>query len=149
MSRRLKIGVGSAVIVGALGYLIAGGIGGNLVYYVTPAELLAKGDAALGAPVRLSGRVVPGSVRWDAEAVRLRFRLAEEGTEIPVESEGAPPQMFQDGTRVIVEGELEDGGLFRAHTLMVKHSNEYEPPRDGEPPPEVRYRDLVDGEPGQ
>ncbi len=149
MARRWKLLGGGAVIAGALTYLVAGGIGDNLVYFVTPDELLAKGEAAYGAPVRLAGRVEPGSVKWDAEAVRLRFGLGEGGIVVPVESRGAPPQMFQEGIHVIVEGSLERGGLFRAHNLMVKHSNEYEPPAEGEPPPEVRYRQLMEtGRPG-
>lgn len=143
MARRWKYLAGGAAIVAALVYLVAGGIGENLVYFVTPDELLAEGEAAYGSPVRLAGRVVPGSVEWDARAVRLRFRLAEADTEVPVESRGAPPQMFQEGIHVIVEGSLERDGLFRAHNLMVKHSNEYEPPREGEVPPDVRYRELM------
>lgn len=149
MARRWKLLAGGAAIVGALTYLVAGGIGENLVYFVTPDELLARGDAAYGAPVRLAGRVVPGSVEWDARAVELRFRLVDAGTEIPVESRGAPPQMFQEGIHVVMEGSLERDGHFRAHSLMVKHSNEYEPPGEGEAPPEVRYRSLMEaGGPG-
>ena len=147
MAERWKFLAGGAVIAAALTYLVAGGIGDNLVYFVTPQELLARGDAAYEAPVRLAGRVVPGSVEWNAEEIDLRFSLTEEGTTVPVRSKGAPPQMFQDGIHVIVEGSLGRDGLFQAHNVMVKHSNEYEPPAEGEPPPEVRYQELM-GHPG-
>lgn len=143
MHKRWRILAGGAVVVGVLGYLVAGGIGQNIVYFLTPKELLARGEAAYGSPVRLEGKVVPGSVKWNADSLRLRFRVTEDGVTIPVESQGAPPQMFQDGIHVVLEGSLDRAGLFRAHDLMIKHSNEYQPPRQGEPPPEVRYHELL------
>ncbi len=134
--------VGGAVIGGALFYLLLGGIGDNLVYFLSPSELLAKGDAAVGTPIRLMGTVVPGSVEWNAEDLELRFRITDGTTTLKVESQGSPPQMFQDGIDVIVEGALGEDGLFSAHTVMVKHSNEYAPPEEGEGAPD-RYRSLL------
>ena len=119
--------VGTAVVMGALGYLVLGGIGENLVYFVTPTELLAREDPAFGQPLRLSGSVAAGSVDWDAESLSLTFRLEDSERSVPVNSKGAPPHMFQDGIQVIVEGHLERSGVFQANNLMVKHSNEYGP----------------------
>jgi len=143
MRSRWKLVAGGAVVVAVLTWLVGGGIGDNLVYFLTPRELLARGERAYGSSVRLEGRVESGSVKWNADSLRLRFRITQDGVAIPVESEGAPPQMFQDGIHVVVEGTLDRAGLFRAHELMVKHSNEYQPPREGDPPPEVRYHQLL------
>ena len=140
---RLGAWVGIVVIVAGLGYLFYGGIGNNLVYFLTPTELIGKGEAAIGAPVRLGGMVVTGSVAWNAEALDLRFRVTDGQQEVAVHSKGAPPQMFRDGQGVVVEGRLSEGGkLFEATSLMVKHSNEYKAPHDGEKPSET-YRSLV------
>lgn len=144
MGRRWTGLLGGGVIAGTLVYLVAGGIGDNLVYFLTPSELLAKGEAAYGASLRLSGTVVPGSVEWNPDELELRFRLTDGTSTVPVESSGAPPQMFQDGIQVVVEGSLGRDGLFRAHNVMVKHSNEYAPPEEGEKAP-VRYRSLLEG----
>lgn len=127
MSGRLKMGVGTLVVASALAYLLGSGIGDSLVYFLTPSELLAKGQAAVDMPYRLSGRVVPGSVRWNAEALDLRFRITDDTTTLEVKSTGTPPQMFHAGIDVVLEGSLSTDGVFRAHTLMVKHSNEYGP----------------------
>lgn len=144
MTRRKKkllaalVGIG---IVGvALGYLLLGGIGKNLVYFLTPSELLAR-ESAVGAGVRLGGMVQPGSVRWDAETTELRFRLTDGDSTIEVLSHGAPPQMFTEGIGVVVEGALTPSGVFESHNLMVKHSNEYRPPAAGQHPAEY-YREL-------
>ena len=139
--RRLGLVAAGVAIVGAFGYLAWGGIGDNLVYFLTPSELLARGSGGYGEAVRLGGEVKPGSVRWDAAALDLRFRLTDGTREVEVHSKGAPPQMFRDGMGVVVEGTYERGGVFRSTNLMVKHSNEYRAPPAGHKP-EYLYKEL-------
>ncbi len=145
MSANRKRGalIGAAVVVLAVfAYLIYGGIGKNLVYFLTPAELLAKGPDAVGQAVRLGGQVVPGSVTWDAQRLDLRFKVTDGMKTLDVHSTGAPPQMFRPGIGVLVEGKYARNGVFEATTLMVKHSNEYHPPAAGHKPQEV-YKTLI------
>ncbi|HZD04222.1 MAG TPA: cytochrome c maturation protein CcmE [Longimicrobiales bacterium] len=139
MSRKLGTVLGAGVVGAALVYLLATGIGDNLVYFLTPSELMAKGPEAYDVPFRLSGRVVPGSVSWNAETLELHFRVEDHSTALDVESTGTPPEMFHDGIDVVLEGSLSPDRVFRAHTLMVKHSNEYAPPEDH---PADRFPDL-------
>lgn len=120
------------VIVGAFGYLMYGGVEENLVYFLTPSELIAKGEKVIDRPVRLGGQVVPGSVEWNADSLNLRFRVTDGTKEVAVQSSGAPPQMFRAGIGVVVEGKYHKAGVFESHSLMVKHSNEYRPPKTGE-----------------
>jgi cytochrome c-type biogenesis protein CcmE len=133
-----------AALVGAFAYLLYGGIGENLVYFLSPKELLAMGTAAYDKPVRLGGQVVPGSVQWNADRLELRFRVTDGAEQVGVRSKGAPPQMFRDGIGVVVEGRYRRGGEFESHNLMVKHSNEYRAPKPGEAPHDL-YKTLVRG----
>ena len=144
MKRDKKIGllVGLVILLGGFGYLMYGGIGNNLVYFLTPSELQAKGTSAVGAPVRLGGMVVPGSVTWNAAAIDLRFRMTDGKNVVEVHANKAPPQMFREGMGVVVEGRLGKGGVFDASSLLVKHSNEYRPPAKGHKPEEM-YRSLL------
>jgi len=139
------LGVGALLI--GFGYLLYGGIGDNLVYYLTPSELEARGDAAYETSVRLGGVVIPESVRWDADALDLRFRVGDGTSELEVHSTGAPPQMFRDGIEVLVEGRLASSGVFESTSLMVKHSNEYRAPEEGQRPQDL-YKDLLQTEDG-
>lgn len=141
MKRAWVLG-GATVILGVFAWLLFGGLEKNVVFFLTPRELLAKGTAGVGVPVRLGGQVKPGSVKWDAQALDLRFTVTDGGGEIPVRSTGAPPQMFRDGMGVIVEGRVGSGGVFEASNLMVKHSNEYRAPKPGEEAHE-KYRTLI------
>jgi cytochrome c-type biogenesis protein CcmE len=143
--RKLSLVAAAVIVLSGFAYLLQGGISSNLVYFLTPGEVLAKG--AVGDPIRLGGQVVPGSVSWDAERLDLRFRLQDEegGKSIEVHATKAPPQMFVEGIGVIVEGRLTASGVFESDNLMVKHSNEYRPPAEGEHPADLYKTLIVEG----
>jgi cytochrome c-type biogenesis protein CcmE len=144
---RGKKAIGGAValivVLSGFGYLMYGNIGENLVYFHTPGELLALGPEAYDRPYRLGGQVVPGTVKWNADALDLRFTLQDEDGVIEVQSRKAPPAMFREGQGVIVEGKLNRAGVFESSNLMVKHSNEYRPPEGHMETPDEKYRDLI------
>lgn len=135
-------GVGAVAVIGAVALLLAGGLKENVVYFLTPTELVAQGTSALDRPLRLGGQVKPGSVNWDAEDLDLRFVVQDSVSEVHVASTGAPPAMFRDGIGVVVEGSMRPDGTFESTNLMVKHSNEYRPPH-GDSVPEAMYESLI------
>jgi cytochrome c-type biogenesis protein CcmE len=93
---RLGLIIAAVVILAGFAYLVTGGISSNLVFFLTPGELLAKGTDAYDTPIRLGGQVAPNSVKWDAEALDLRFTLQDaEGKQVEVHARKAPPQMFR------------------------------------------------------
>ena len=141
MKRKWIIG-GAIVIVAVFAWLLFGGLQKNVVFFLTPQELLAKGTDGVDVPVRLGGQVKPGSVKWNAQTLDLRFIVTDGVREVPVHSTGAPPQMFRDGMGVVVEGRFGSSGVFDATGLMVKHSNEYRPPKPGESAHE-KYKTLI------
>mgnify|MGYP003297305659 CR=1 FL=1 len=128
--------------VAVFGWLLFGGLEKNVVFFLTPQEVLATGTDVVGVPVRLGGQVKPGSVKWDAQALDLRFTVTDGAREMQVHSTGAPPQMFRDGMGVVVEGRVGTSGVFEATNLMVKHSNEYRAPKPGEEAHE-KYKTLI------
>jgi cytochrome c-type biogenesis protein CcmE len=140
--RRAALAVGVVVVVGAFAFLLWGGLDRNVVFFFTPQELLARGDGAYDVPVRLGGQVAPGSVKWDATRLDLRFEVVDGQQKVFVHSRGAPPQMFRDGIGVVVEGRYHRTGVFESTSLMVKHSNEYHPPKEGERPRDM-YKSLL------
>jgi cytochrome c-type biogenesis protein CcmE len=135
--RTTLLAVGALLVAGAaLGVISFGGIGKNLVYYWTPAEMLAAGNKAYGATIRLGGIVQKGSVAWDAGHTELSFRVANDTTptaqSVLVKVRETPPQMFREGIGVVVEGTFDKSQVFTSNRLMVNHSNEYRPPKPGE-----------------
>jgi cytochrome c-type biogenesis protein CcmE len=133
---------GAVIIVAVFAWLMFGGLQKNVVFFLTPKELLAKGPDGIGVPVRLGGQVKPGSTKWDAKTLDLRFIVTDGVREMPVKSTGAPPQMFRDGMGVVVEGRAGNDGVFQATNLMVKHSNEYRAPKPGQDA-SAMYKTLI------
>ena len=133
---------GAMIIVAVFAWMLFGGLEKNVVFFLTPKELLAKGPDGVGVPVRLGGQVKPGSMSWDPKSLDLQFTVTDGEKEIPVHSTGAPPQMFRDGMGVVVEGRVSQAGVFQATNLMVKHSNAYRAPKPGEEAHE-KYKTLI------
>ena len=122
------------VVVAVVGYLAFSSVGNALVYYLTPTELLARGDAAVGETVRLGGQVAVGSV--SGPATDLRFVLTDGDSSIPVHSTVAPTRSFREGSGAVVEGSLGPDGTFEATQVIVKHDENYEVPASGTQPSE-------------
>ncbi|MBA2631734.1 MAG: cytochrome c maturation protein CcmE [Chloroflexi bacterium] len=120
------------VVLAVIGYLAFSSVGNALVYYLTPTELLARGDAAVGETVRLGGQVAIGSV--SGPATDLAFVLTDGDASIPVHSTVAPTRSFREGSGAVVEGALGSDGVFEATQVIVKHDENYEAPAPGDVP---------------
>jgi len=129
-----KIWIAVLLLLAAAGltFLIVSGVEKNLVYYLTPSELLAKGEDGVGANVRLGGMVQAGSYNLQHETNTLTFSVTDNTATIAVRASAIPPEMFREGIGVIVEGILQEDGVFTTERLMVRHSNEYKAPGEGE-----------------
>ncbi len=141
----------AALVVAAagLGFVAFGNLGENLVYYWTPGEMLAQGDKAYGASIRLGGIVEKGSIHWDEGHTTLLFRvrdsLKDDAKSVEVVSREIPPQMFREGIGVVVEGTFDPSQKFASTRLMVNHSNEYRAPKSGEGPEKDNWKQTVSG----
>lgn len=141
MRRRpaFRVGAGALLILGVIGFLIYQGLSKNLVYYITPSELLRKGPSANGGDFRLGGVVQRGSVRYTMRTQMLRFVLTDLKRSVPVVTRGQPPQMFAPRVGVVIEGTY-NRGTFDATNLMIKHGNQYVASRKpGQPPAPDNY----------
>lgn len=136
--------IGLLIIGAAFAWLIYGGLNKNVVFFLTPTELLAKGTESYEKPVRLGGQVKPGTMKWDDQTLDLHFTVTDGAGDVAVHSKGAPPQMFRDGMGVVVEGRYGRDNIFQSSNLMVKHSNEYRAPKAGEKPQQM-YKSLMKG----
>lgn len=143
MTKKIKLLLGAIIVVAVLGYLIVGGLQEGAVYYITPTELKEKGQAATGRAFRLGGVVVPGSLRWDPQSLKLNFLLTDGKEQVPIEHTGSPPDLFKEGAGAIVEGKCVNGDLFQASTILAKHSEEYRPPEKGQDPAKHIHRTLI------
>lgn len=133
-SSRAKFLVGGLVILVAVGYLIVSSFGSSAQYFLTVAELRAKGAEIIGDDVRISGVVDGDSIVYDAQSLRLEFNIVDSLDDVSnglhVVYVGPKPDLMQHEAQAIVEGMWQDDGVFYAHnradSLLLKCPTRYE-----------------------
>ena len=128
-TKRFAIGAIGVVFVAVAAF---GGLGDNLVYYWDASQLRENQATAVGATIRLGGQVKPGTIDLDEDANILRFEVTDGKAAVPVQAKGLPPAMFRESIGVIVEGTLQENGIFVSDRLLVSHDNEYRAPKEGD-----------------
>jgi cytochrome c-type biogenesis protein CcmE len=126
-SHNLKFVVGGLVIVAAIAFLIAMSINSTQVYYFTVTEAKAQLRNGSREVVRVNGVVDFATVKWDAQKLDLYFDMVEGKNRIPILYHGVMPDTFNQSESVVVEGTLNNKGVFDAKTLLVKCPSRYEP----------------------
>ena len=131
---RLLLVAATGVLAVLLGVLVFGNLNGNLVYYLTPGEVLAQQAAgAEGRRVQVGGFVRPDSVAQTPDGMTFEISdgTAPDSPSITVLHAGAPAQLFQAGIGVVLEGRWEDRRLV-SDTMIVKHDANYRAPAEGD-----------------
>src|SRR5918994_6131443 len=131
MQRRKRFVIGGLVIVGALFYIMYGGMQQAMVYFKLPSELKADDGNTRDKFLRMGGMVVKGSLRTDLKNLAYHFELSDGSASIPVFFKGIPPDLFSEGKGAVVEGRMGADAVFQATTIMAKHAEEYSPHADG------------------
>ncbi len=134
MSKSKRFLIGGVIILGALAYMIYGGMQEALVYFKMPSELRAEEKSLQGKFVRMGGMVVKGSLEKDLQNLTYKFQLTDGTTAFPVFFKGVPPDLFVEGKGAVVEGRVGDDGVFQATMIMAKHAEDYSPHADGKSP---------------
>ena len=108
-------------LIVALGAAVA--LAGVLVYssFTASTEASKPSEVQPGQTVKLTGKVVDGSIDRKDDGLSFRIRDRDGSESVPVDYTGAVPDPFREGREVIVEGELR-GGIFVAErdSLVTK-----------------------------
>jgi cytochrome c-type biogenesis protein CcmE len=120
---RLVVALGAAVLLaGALVYTSFGSSTGTR----------SPSDVVEGSRTKVTGKVVPGSIRREGRELRFQVRDRDGTKSIPVVYSGVVPDPFRDGREVIVEGELRDGTFVgERDTLVTKCPSKFKNKQDG------------------
>lgn len=120
-----RILIGCCVVVGALGYLAAAAMRSNWVYY-QDVDSYAQSSTPVGTRARLYGKVSTADADIRPAELCAKFRLQGKTKSIDVLVHGPVPESLIDGAEVVVEGSLDQGGVFQADTLLTKCASKYE-----------------------
>jgi cytochrome c-type biogenesis protein CcmE len=126
---KVKLALIAVVFLGVVGYLIYSGLEETTVYYHTVGEVLA-GQVHTGSQgMRVTGTVVPGSVKRASDELAMNFQIADQVDQPPlaVHYQGVIPDNFKEGMAVVVEGDLKsDRREFEASNILLKCPSKYE-----------------------
>ena len=148
---RTKFIIGGLLILAAVAYLIVTATQANAEYFMTIDELKAKGTAATGQNLRISGAVIGDTIQYDAQNLQLTFEVANvpgdnkvvdaEGglaavlhaavidpnrSRIKVVYSGPKPDLLKNEAQAIMTGHLGTDGVFHADELLLKCPTKYQ-----------------------
>ena len=122
--RRLSI-VFLILLSSAMGsFLIIKALDSNLDFFFTPSEIY-ENSIPENKRIKVGGMVLEGSVI--REKTNILFEITDYKESILVEFDGIVPDLFKEGSGVVVLGYLE-GDMLLAEEVLAKHDENYMPP---------------------
>ena len=126
--KRLTLIIGALAALGVAAGLMLFALRDNIVFFYTPSELAQK-QVAPNARLRIGGLVKEGSVVKSGKDVA--FAVTDRTKDLDVTYTGLLPDLFREGQGVIVDGQLQTDGRFKADSVLAKHDERYMPPELG------------------
>ena len=122
--RRLSI-VFLILLSSAMGsFLIIKALDSNLDFFFTPSEI-NENNIPENKRIKVGGMVLEGSVV--RKKTNILFEITDYKESILVEFNGIVPDLFKEGSGVVVLGYLE-GDMLLAEEVLAKHDENYMPP---------------------
>ena len=115
------------IIVGLASFLILKSFQDNLLYYLTPSEVVA-GKAPEDREFRVGGLVVVGSFYREEGSLTSEFTLTDGAATVSVNYKGILPDLFREGQGIIARGMFNNTRVFVASEVLAKHDENYMPP---------------------
>ncbi len=143
MTTGRKLGIGAVVVVGITASMAYLGGSASWQYYLTADECAAKAGSLIGTRLRVSGKIVPGTLRVAADRREAVFSLTTAEARLPVACAGLLPDNLAEDMEVVVEGRLEHPGLLRGSKVLTRCSSKYE--SKGAPPSSERTASREQG----
>ena len=109
----LSSGLGSFLIIKALD--------SNLDFFFTPSEIF-KEELPNNKRIKVGGMVLEDSV--SRNGTNIIFKITDYKESIEVQFDGIVPDLFKEGSGVVVLGYLEDKTL-KAEKVLAKHDENY------------------------
>ena len=96
----------------------------NLDFFYTPSEMLLE-EIHQNKRIKVGGMVLENSVVRDK--TKIFFTVTDYQGSVNVEFDGIVPDLFKEGSGVVVLGYLNDKTIF-AEEVLAKHDENYMPP---------------------
>ena len=125
MTIKTKLLIAGTLLIGAVSFLAFAGMKSGWVYFLEVDKYLAD-QSYKPQRVRLHGKVDTNDFSASAGSLSAKFNLLGKSDKLAIAYHGQIPDMFQAGREVVVEGKLDQAGVFQADVLMTKCASKYE-----------------------
>ena len=110
------------LIVIAIGFVLFQGLNSAALYYRNADEAVRDKSSLGTRRFRVQGVVQT----FDKTARPVEFDITFNNVAVHVQHQGDPPDLFQAGLPVVLEGHWSaDGSFFASDRILVKHTEEY------------------------
>lgn len=121
---RAKFIVAGLLVTACLTYLVFAGVQSGWVYYVQ-VDAFNQDPKYHDQRVRLCGNVSEENVNVQPAQLFASFTMLGQETKVDVVYKGVVPDLFKPGVEVVVEGKLNEQGVFDATVLLTKCASKY------------------------
>ena len=125
MTTRMRLVIGSVIILSATAYTAWLGASSSWQYYVTVDECVRNASTLLHTPVRVSGTIAANSLRVGSEREDTVFVLRGERCSMHVRCPGRMPDNLTEDRQVVVEGRLYDSGQLIGDRVLTRCASKY------------------------
>ncbi len=122
---RMKLTGAALAIAIAVSFLAWAGIRDGWVYFLQ-VDQFVQDDSYHDQRVRLHGTVSNDNFLIDRGLLTAEFDLLGQTQQQRISYGGVVPDLFKRDQDVVVEGRLDEAGIFQADTLMTKCASKYE-----------------------
>jgi len=113
------------LIICAVAFVAVKALSDATLFFYNADEAVAKQPDLGTDRFRLQGTVESGTIVETADTVD--FRVQYNGVEVAVSHRGDPPELFEAGTPVVLEGHWNQSGtVFQSDRMLIKHDSTYE-----------------------
>ena len=125
MTAAHKLCLGGLVLTMSITCLAYLGASSSWQFYLTVDELMVQAPTLHDCRVRLSGKVRLDSLRITSDRTSASFVLQGSESQIQVNCCGTLPDNLSEGMDVVVEGHVENSGLFKGDQVLTRCASKY------------------------
>ena len=118
-----------AILIGSLlaTWLVVSALSQNMNLFYSPTDIKAA-EVDEMTLIRAGGMVKQNSIIKDTGSLNVTFTVTDYNNELEIRYEGILPDLFAENAGVVVRGNLQKDGTFKAIEVLAKHDENYMPP---------------------
>ncbi len=125
MSTTVKLWIAACIVASVTVYMAYVGSTASWQYYLTVDECLTDAKALVNQPMRVSGKIVVGSLQIATGRQYATFKICEADHELTVRCAGPLPDNLAEEMDVVVEGRLDESGHLRGDKVLTRCASKY------------------------